>query len=188
MLHHLDLSHANFSGMIPTHLDNFSNLHYLDISASDSLWVKDVSWLSRMSSLQYLHMDYVNITNTSHELFRAMIVMPSLLELSLRSSNIGTLSPSLPFENITSPLSIIGLSYNPFNSSISTWLFNMSNLTELYLDSSSLRGPLPVFLKENLCKIQYLDLSNNYLIGDITKMLETLSSCSNRSLQYLDLT
>ncbi|XP_006598321.1 receptor-like protein EIX2 [Glycine max] len=32
-LRYLDLSRTNFSGMIPAHLENVSNLHYLDISA-----------------------------------------------------------------------------------------------------------------------------------------------------------
>ncbi|KAG4925118.1 hypothetical protein JHK87_050658 [Glycine soja] len=142
-------------------------------------------------------MDYANITSTSHEFFRVVIMMPSLLKLHLSSCNLGTLPPSLPFQNITSPLSVLDLSENPFNSSLPPWLFNLSNLTELNLHSTSLResmkektslrGPLPVLRRGNLCKLQNLDLSNYYLTGDITQMLETLSSCSNQSLERLDL-
>ncbi|XP_024632241.1 receptor-like protein EIX2 [Medicago truncatula] len=52
--------------MVPTDLGNLSNLHHLDISSSDSsVWVRDLSWLSALSSLQYLGMDYVNVTNSS---------------------------------------------------------------------------------------------------------------------------
>jgi len=64
----------------------------------------------------------------------------------------------------------------------------MSNLTKLNIYSSFLRGPLPVLQRGNLCKLQNLDLSNNGLTGDITQMLDTLSSsCSNQTLEFLDL-
>ncbi|RHN72169.1 putative leucine-rich repeat-containing, plant-type, leucine-rich repeat domain, L [Medicago truncatula] len=57
---------CNWKGMVPTDLGNLSNLHHLDISSSDSsVWVRDLSWLSALSSLQYLGMDYVNVTNSS---------------------------------------------------------------------------------------------------------------------------
>ncbi|GAU48457.1 hypothetical protein TSUD_383540 [Trifolium subterraneum] len=71
-LNYLDLSYANFSRMVPTQLGFLSNLHYLDTNdVTTSLWVRDVSWL-RLSSLQYLNMGGVNITDTPHELFRSI--------------------------------------------------------------------------------------------------------------------
>ncbi|KAL2336500.1 hypothetical protein Fmac_010946 [Flemingia macrophylla] len=187
MLRYLDLSYSNFSGMIPTHLGNLSNLQYLYISTSfSSLWVKDVSWLFTLSSLRCLHMKGVNIISTSHDLFPAVNMMPSLLELRLISCNLRTFPPSFPFENITSLL-VFDLSQNPFNSSTPSWLFNITKLTELYLQSSSLRGPFPVLQRGNLCNLRNMDLSNNYLTGDITQMLDTLSSCRDQSLEHLDL-
>ncbi|KAK2447509.1 receptor protein EIX2 [Trifolium repens] len=184
-LNYLDLSYANFSGMVPTQLGFLLNLHYLDIDdVTRSLWVRDISWLSTLSSLQYLNMDNVNITDTPHELFGAVNKMSSLLELHLSYCNLASLPPSLPFLNITS-LSVLDLSGNPFNSSIPSWLFNLSSLTELHLSDSSLTGHVPfTHGRHKLCKLDVLDLNFNDLTGDITEMIEALS-CSNQSLRFL---
>ncbi|KAK2393800.1 receptor protein EIX2 [Trifolium repens] len=184
-LNYLDLSYANFSGMVPTQLGFLLNLHYLDIDdVTRSLWVRDISWLSTLSSLQYLNMDSVNITDTPHELFGAVNKMSSLLELHLSYCNLASLPPSLPFLNITS-LSVLDLSGNPFKSSIPSWLFNLSSLTELHLSDSSLTGHVPFMRgRHKLCKLDVLDLNFNDLTGDITEMIEALS-CSNQCLRFL---
>ncbi|GAU35560.1 hypothetical protein TSUD_384080 [Trifolium subterraneum] len=186
-LNYLDLSNAYFSGVVPTHLGNLSNLHHLDISdIFSSVSTRDLSWLSALSSLQYLSMNHVNINNSPHKLFLAVNKMSSLLELHLSSCSLSFLPPSSPFLNITS-LSVLDLSGNPFNSSIPSWLFNISTLTKLNLSSSSLSGLFPSSLgRWNLYKLQNLDLSSNYITRNITEMIEAMS-CSNQSLELLDL-
>jgi len=184
MLHYLDLSNANFTGTVPPHLGNLSNLHYLGISCSYSLlWVRDFSWLSTLSSLS---MGGLNITSSPHELFRAVNKIPSLLELHLDYCNLASLPPYSPFLNITS-LFVLDLSGNPFNSSIPSWLFNMSTLAYLRLSRSSLIGLAPSMLgRWKLCKLQVLDLSSNFITDDIGDIIEAMS-CSNQSLKWLDL-
>ncbi|KAK7303027.1 hypothetical protein RJT34_13926 [Clitoria ternatea] len=186
MLSYLGLSNANFSGIVPTHLGNLSNLHFLDISSAPGLlWVGDISWISSLSSLQYLDMESVNISNKSHELFQGINMMPSLLELHLSNCNLGTLPLSFPFGNVTS-LSVLVLSGNPFNSPTPSWLFNMPTLTQLELSFTSLRGFPPVLGRGNLCNLQTLHLSRNYnLTGDVAEILGALSSC--KALESLDL-
>ncbi|PNY07483.1 LRR receptor-like kinase resistance protein [Trifolium pratense] len=184
-LNYLDLSYANFSGRVPSQLGFLSNLHYLNIDdVTRTLWVRDISWLSSLSSLQYLNMDGVNITDKPHQLFRSVNKMSSLLELHLSYCNLAYIPPSLPFLNITS-LSVLDLSGNPFNSSIPSWLFNLSSLTELHLSDSSLTGLVPFTRgRHKLCKLEVLDLDFNDLTSDITEMIEALS-CSNQSLRFL---
>ncbi|GAU35561.1 hypothetical protein TSUD_384090 [Trifolium subterraneum] len=185
MLNYLDLSYANFSGIVPAHLGNLSNLHYLDISSSYPLLrVRDISWLSALSSLQYLKMNYLDITSSPHDLFQAVNKMSSLLELHLASCNIASLPPSSPFLNITS-LSVLDLTKNSFNTSIPSWLFNMTTLTKLHLYKSSLTRLVPSMLgRWKLCKLQLLDLSYNFIIDDIGEMIEAMS-CSNQTLKFL---
>ncbi|RHN72180.1 putative non-specific serine/threonine protein kinase [Medicago truncatula] len=131
-------------------------------------------------------MDFINITNSSRELFRAVNKMSSLLELHLSFCSLASLPPASPFLNITS-LSRLYLTGNLFNSTIPSWLFNMSGLTEINLYSSSLIGQVPSMSgRWNLCKLRSLVLSSNYLTGDITEMIEAMS-CSNLSLGLLDL-
>ena len=198
-LNYLDLSHTNFSGMVPPHLGNLSNLHHLDVSGpsiswtlsdisslTTGLWVRDITWLSTLSSLQYLNMDFVNITDSPRELFGAVNKMPSLIELHLSFCNLVALPPSSPFLNISS-LYVLDLSSNTYDSSIPPWLFNISTLTQLILSHSSLRGFFPSMLgRWNLYNLQTLDLSLNDLTIDITQVMEALS-CSNQSLEVLDL-
>ncbi|KEH36652.1 leucine-rich receptor-like kinase family protein [Medicago truncatula] len=63
----------------------------------------------------------------------------------------------------------------------------MSTLTKLRLSDSSLIGIIPSILgRWKLCKLQVLQLSNNFLTGDITEMIEVVS-WSNQSLEMLDL-
>ncbi|MCI73243.1 receptor-like protein kinase, partial [Trifolium medium] len=68
-----------------------------------------------------------------------------------------------------------------------SWLFNMSSITKLDLSYSSLRGFVPSMLGQwKLCKLQVLQLSSNLIADDITDMIESMS-CSNQSLESLDL-
>ncbi|KAH7515508.1 hypothetical protein FEM48_Zijuj10G0034100 [Ziziphus jujuba var. spinosa] len=64
-----------------------------------------------------------------------------------------------------------GWALNDFNSSSSIilkWLYNITNLTQLKVQSSGFRGPIPEVAKGYLCNLHTFDLSrNSYIIGEV---------------------
>ncbi|PHU00069.1 hypothetical protein BC332_29856 [Capsicum chinense] len=182
-LRYLNLSGASFSGSVSSFLGNLSNLQ----GGSDLSKVDD-SWL-----------DTIN----SHS--------PSLLELRLPQCQLLNLPSSLPSLNFTSLL-VLDLSNNAFNSStFPEWMFDLSNLVHLDLNSNNIvselpdefakltsleylhvssnygiKGPLKKSLGK-LCNLKTLILSYNSISGDLTDFVDALSGCESNSLEALDL-
>ena len=75
-----------------------------------------------------------------------MAMLPYLLELSLSECQLHNIGPSIKYVNFDSLVSL-DLSMNLFNSELPYWLFNLSS------------------------EILYIDLSTNYLQGQILRSL-----------------
>nr|GME07865.1 receptor-like protein EIX2 [Ipomoea batatas] len=163
---HLDLSFNNFSGNVPPQLGNISTLKYLDIGNNfdiDGLKVVDtLEWISHLSSLEYLNMDWVDLHSVSDWLH-------SISKLSL----LRTLSLSYSYVP-SPPSSLLHINSSTFLQHLSLQSGNITTfpLLNLWLNQSYF--------------LQYLDLSRNSLVGgdkDI-KFLRHLGKLKTLDLSY----
>ncbi|KAL5567842.1 hypothetical protein UlMin_024417 [Ulmus minor] len=164
-LKHLKLAHAKLVGSIPHQLGNLSYLQTLDLSRNFNLTVINLDWLSSLSSLRSLNLSYVDLSKVV-SWPQSVSKLPSLLELQLDSCNLPHVSPRLL--PIINSLRVLRLGNNSLNSSIFSWVVNVSkNLAEIGLDRNQLKGALPDVFADlvSLDKLTTLDLSNNLFSG-----------------------
>ncbi|KAM3283124.1 receptor-like protein EIX2 [Capsicum chacoense] len=208
-LRYLNLSGASFSGSVSSFLGNLSNLQVLDLSFySEKPPENDLEWLRGLSFHEHLNLGGSDLSKVADSWLHTINNhSPSLLELRLPQCQLLKLPSSFPSLRLSSLL-VLDLSNNAFNSStFPEWMFELSNLVHLdlnsnnivtelpdefaklssleYLDVSSnygIKGPLKKSLGR-LCNLKTLILSYNSISGDITDFVDALSECQSNSLQ-----
>ncbi|KAJ8529507.1 hypothetical protein K7X08_036342 [Anisodus acutangulus] len=191
-LQYLNLSHSSLVG-IPPSFGNLSRLQYLSLRSYsypydivESSWVKDLNWVSSMSSLKYIDLSHVNLSLATHWL-ESFNKLPSLVELRLQNSSLHYLPYSFPNWNMTN-LSILSLSLNNFvDSVLPKWLSNATTLEILDIGLSNIEGPISNVEWGKLCNLRRLYLTEDKINGDISGVVEGLSSCSNATIEVLGL-
>ncbi|CAI0453640.1 unnamed protein product [Linum tenue] len=181
-LNTLYLDGAGFGGLIPHQLGNLSKLQQLGIEAAADyvLYADSLSWLSGLSSLEFLDFSKVDLSNASDWL-DMIITLPSLSELYLSHCQIPHIPP-LANVNMSSSLSALSLYHNQFGQTfVPSWVFHLKNLTYLNLAYNTFAGPIPAQL-QNLTSLRTLDLSFNYFNHSVPNWLYGL-----HHLEKLDL-
>ncbi|KAG6714464.1 hypothetical protein I3842_05G203800 [Carya illinoinensis] len=216
-LTHLSLRHCSLSKTTPqllsTNVSFSSQLLFLDLSYNyDLTEAHNLDWLTHFSSLTYLDMSGVNLSQVVNWPNKVMM-LPSLTHLSLSYCSLSKMTPQLLSINtsFSSQLQFLYLSGNHLNCSIFLWLFNFTtSLVNLELDYNELQCSIPdafgsisslrtLYLSENkffggipksfmnLCSLDSLTLSYNSLSGNLYEFMSNASGCLMDSLQSFDI-
>ncbi|KAF8100970.1 hypothetical protein N665_0212s0014 [Sinapis alba] len=219
-LRYLNLSFSSFSGEVPASLGNLSKLESLDLygqTFSDGpitnyLRASNLRWLLGLSSsLTYLNMGFVSMTDAGETWLEDFSRLSKLKELHLFNCELKNLPLSLPSYANLKHLEVLDLSRDYIGSPIPNWIFDLTSLRKLYLQEVDLQGSISSGFKNlklletldlsnnlglsgeipavlgDLPQLKYLDLSVTYLQGQIHSFLDAFSRNKGNSLVYLDL-
>ncbi|KAK1424852.1 hypothetical protein QVD17_20191 [Tagetes erecta] len=185
-LKYLSVSVNRLSGTIPTYLGNITSLVYLSLQ-SNLFYGTVPAELGKLENLVNLNL---NENLLSGELPMELNNLVSLTELRLSSNNFtgkipsfeswkqlknlelhgsGLEGPIPPSISLLSNLNELRISDLSGESSPFPNLVNMTKMTTLMLRSCKMTGKIPDYLPQ-LSNLKHLDLSFNYLVGDIPNL------------------
>ncbi|CAL9079759.1 unnamed protein product, partial [Musa textilis] len=151
---YLDLSYNSLHGSLPASLGNLSMLRSLDLGSNNLNGILSEDDLANLSSLKYLDISYNYIHLNKSDDW----IPPFQLNILLMEFCQILPMPQFP-----------------------KWLRTQTTLDELYLSNAGIKETIPNWLPSGL---QYLDLSNNMIGGDVPYYFSNLTmlDLSNNSL------
>uniref|UniRef100_A0A8R7V8J6 Uncharacterized protein n=1 Tax=Triticum urartu TaxID=4572 RepID=A0A8R7V8J6_TRIUA len=208
-LTYLNLSITDFHGLVPPQLGNLSILVQLDIQGNiygDYQYSKDISWLTRLRSLEHLNMCWVDLTGVA-DWVHTVGALPNLAVLISFCCGL-TVPSSFVHHNLT-VLEELDLSGNQFSSpgytqlvrgvtslkslrlagcrlsgTFANKLGNLTLLENFDFGFNNVDGMIPGALK-TMCNLKSLDLTGNNISTDIKEVIDSIPSCSWKNLQQL---
>ncbi|XP_074333177.1 receptor-like protein 6 [Apium graveolens] len=173
----VDLSHNGFTGPLSTKLFNLPLLEVLDLSHNrftEPLPTKLFN-LPSLQNLDLSHNGFTGFTDSSNINAQSISQLVNLTYLDLSSNNFsGVLNMSMfsPLES----LQYLGLSHNHFLSVRSTSMSPLPpTLSTLGLSSCNMKE-FPHFSKDAEISLDYVDLSNNDIEGEIPDWIGSVGS------------
>ncbi|KAJ9678524.1 hypothetical protein PVL29_020647 [Vitis rotundifolia] len=184
-IQHLNLSDSNFTGRLPSQLENLSNLLSLDLSYNDFEGRPIPPFLASLTKIQHLSLSYANFIG---RLPSQLGNLSNLLSLDL-SDNDFEGRPIPPFLASLTKIQHLSLSYANFTGRLPSQLRNLSNL--LSLDLSDNFGLLPENLEwlSHLSSLTHLDLNSVNLSKAIhwSQAINKLPSLIHLNLRFCGL-
>ena len=151
----LKLALNELVGLVPHTLANLSNLQTLDLLDNYNLFANDLEWLSHLSNLRYLDLSNVSLSRVV-DWPSSISKIPSLMELYLDHCMLPQVNPkSITHLSSSTSLQILSLQENELNSSILSWVLNVSKVLKS-LDLAS--NNLPIQSSQILCQLKDLEL------------------------------
>ncbi|XP_038978017.1 receptor-like protein EIX1 [Phoenix dactylifera] len=170
-LEHLDLCYNYIRGIIPPAIKNLASLNFLDLSGNLFLEGKTPGALGGLCKLQYLGLSQINISKNLHELDEVFTgcIKNNLKTLHMRGTQLSGYLPDLlgDFRMLKS----LDLGANSISGSLPASIGRLAGLAELVsldLSSNSLEGVMSEEHFANFTKLNFLRLSGNQLILNLT--------------------
>ncbi|XP_020233412.1 receptor like protein 21 [Cajanus cajan] len=166
----LNLGTNHFVGHLPSCLANFSSFRVFDVSQNNFEGTFPFSLIYNLKSLAYVSLNDNHFKGTLS--FSLLANHSDLQVLDIGSYNqqdfkIDTENPPFVPSFQLKILRVINCTLNEPSHMIPTFLYNQHELRMLDIGPNSMKGRFPNWLLENNTKLDFLNLSNNHLIGPI---------------------